>query len=129
MVWLRSMNREGRVPWSRVSGAGLPPFCPAAAPLRLAKRSFQVDPRHRADPRDGLAHLVVRGRGAGRDPDDPGATQPTGGNRFGFGSDELMPDGSGHHVYRVRILDVVDGHGVLLYQRGQMTGVARVVST
>src|SRR5918994_3881943 len=76
---------------------------------KLGDRGTQVDSGGPADLRHRLADLVVRRRGPGGDPDDPGAVQPAIGRCFVLGSDRLVAHRAGDGVHRVGVLDVEDG--------------------
>jgi len=87
----------------------------------------QLHPCDRADSYDGFPHLVVRGRGAGGDPDSTRGTQPIVAAGLGLGADGLVANRSGGYVDGVGVLDVKSGDAMLMYQCGKVTGVAGVV--
>src|SRR6476620_5150552 len=87
----------------------------------------QLHPCDRADPYDGFAHLVVRGRGAGGDADSTRGTQPIIATGLRLGADRLVANRSGGYVDGVGVLDVKSGNAMLVYQCRKVTRVAGVV--
>src|SRR5581483_8045562 len=93
-----------------------------------AHHAPQVLPRRPADPLDRLAHLVVRRGRARRDPDDGRAAQPAGLAALLLGADRLVADGAVLRLDPLGVLDVVGADALGVHQRGEVTGVARVVA-
>src|SRR5678809_614781 len=95
----------------------------------LAHLLTQLHPCDRADSYDGFPHLVVRGRGAGGDPDSTSGTQPIIAAGLGLGPDGLVANHSGGYVDGFGVLDVKGGDAMLMHQCRKMTRVAGVVPT